>query len=85
MALVLPRQPVRVTVEDATVDQICFEFAWIVLGDRVKAGRLRKYVDATFDANPGLAAIGEVLPLGKTFVLPEFTVEADAETVRLWD
>ena len=75
-----------VRVEDATVDLICFDHAFRVLGDRRQAARLRGYVAATLAANPGLAALPPVLPLGTAIRLPEFIIESDGPaTVRLWD
>lgn len=82
----LPGRTVQVTVEDATLDTICFEYALAALGDRRQAGKLTGYVEAALLANPGMADKGLVLPLGALIVLPEFSVEtAPAQTVRLWD
>ncbi len=42
--------------------------------------------EAVIDANPGLAALGPILPLGTVIVLP--TIEAPSpenSLVRLWD
>lgn len=54
--------------------------------DRRAAGRLRGYIEATLDANPGLAGLGVILPRGTVVHLPEFAVEEAGTAVRrLWD
>lgn len=82
---IIPAAVATVTVEDATVDLVAFGHAAAVLGDRRAAGKLRGYVEAVYEANPGLAAKGTILPLGTKIVLPEFAVIATAATPRLWD
>jgi len=82
----LPAATVTVKQEDASLDLICFEYAYARLGDRKQAGLLTGYVEAILAINPGLAALGSVLPLGTVIHLPAFETEAKApETVRLWD
>ena len=54
----LPATTIVTTTEDATVEGICFEYAWSVLKDVKKAAKLPGYVEATLDANQGLAAAG---------------------------
>ena len=85
-ARVIPSATATVELEDMTVDLICFDHAVAVLRDRRAAGRLRGYVEATLDANPGLAGLGVILPRGTVVRLPEFVVEEQATAVRrLWD
>ncbi|TCT27927.1 tail protein X [Martelella mediterranea] len=82
----LPATTIKVNKEDASLDLVCFEFAYARLGDRKQAGLLYGYVEATLAINPGLAALGSVLPIGTVVHLPEFeTAAKPAETVRLWD
>jgi len=81
----MPAIAVTVAVEDATVEGICFEYAQAVLKDVRRAGRLAGYVEATLDTNPGLAALGPILPLGTVVDLPEFVVSDKRTVVRLWD
>lgn len=81
----LPAAKVTVTREDATVEQICFEYAWQVLGDRHRAGQLPGYVEAAIEANRGMAALGLVLPLGTAIALPEWVADDTRPAVRLWD
>lgn len=76
---------VTVELEDTSVDLICFEYAMSILRDRTLAGKLKGYVEATFIANPGLAALAPVLPRGTQFTLPEFVIDTEAKTKRLWD
>lgn len=84
-ATVIPAATVTVALEDASVDLVCFEHARAVLGDARQAGRLTAYVTATLKANPGLAALGPILPLGTVIALPEFVIERPRAAVRLWD
>lgn len=81
----LPAASVIVTLEDLTLDMICFEHAFSVLRDRRTAGRLRPYVEATMAANPGLPAAGTALPLGAVVRLPAFVLADETAAVRLWD
>lgn len=83
---IIPAAEATVRVEDATLDLLCFDHAARVLGDRRAAGKLAAYVEATYAANPGLAAHGPILPLGLVVALPEFAVEEPtSNAVRLWD
>lgn len=60
-----------------TVDQIC----WRALG------RTRDVTEQVLELNPGLAALGPLLPAGTEVELPEPSraVAPRRETVKLWD
>ncbi|MEW8072694.1 MAG: tail protein X [Candidatus Thiodiazotropha sp.] len=63
------------TVEGDVLDQIC-------LRHYVRTGT----VETVLDANPGLSAVGAILPAGVEIELPELPdSEAVIDTVRLWD
>jgi phage tail protein X len=82
----IPAVTVVVTREDVTVELLCFEQALSALGDRRRAGKLWSYVQATLEANPGLAARGILLPLGTRVSLPLFRIETAASNSRKpWD
>lgn len=84
--ITIPAARVKVTVEDATLDLVCFKHLVSCLRDRHAAGRVRGYVEAVVLANPGLAGLELILPFGIEIALPEFTVSSSStETVRLWD
>lgn len=83
-ARLIPAGTVRVDHEDATLDLICFQYAFAALGDRKQAGKLRGYLEATYEANPGLAELGLVVPLGTTIQMPEFIISTEIKIVRLW-
>lgn len=83
--IVIPAAIATVTTEDATVDLVAFAHAAAVLRDRRAAGKLSGYVEAVYEANPGLAGAATILPLGTRIALPEFTVAATSRTPRLWD
>lgn len=86
MAIILPASRVRVEAEDMTVGLVCFDYANGLLRDRKRAGKLRGYVEATLDANPGLAALGLILPYGTVIDLPEFRIESQNDAIaRLWE
>jgi len=50
-------------------------------------GRTAGVVEAAFEANPGLAALGEILPHGTAVTLPEpsNTAPARIALIQLWD
>lgn len=62
--------------EGDTVDFI----AWRVYGTQ---GAL--VVEQLLDANPGLADLGAVLPVGTEVFLPSIDTKAQRTGVRLWD
>ena len=41
-------------------------------------------VEQVYDANPGLAELGPVLPIGLGIVLPVITVQTVQAPIRLW-
>ena len=64
------------SIAGETVDLIC----------RRHYGDESGYVEAVYDANRGLAALGAILPAGVVIVLPEVVTAAQAgAVVRLWD
>ncbi|WP_420873496.1 tail protein X [Paracoccus yeei] len=64
------------SIAGETVDLIC----------RRHYGDESGYVEAVYDANRGLAALGAILPAGVVIVLPEVVTAAQADAVvRLWD
>lgn len=84
-ATIIPAKTVKIIVEDATLDLVCFEHANISLKDERKAGKLKGYVEATLAANPKLVDAGIILPFNTVVHLPEFTIIHTATTQRLWD
>lgn len=59
-----------------TLDMVC----WRTLGTTGS-------VDAVLEANPGLAALGALLPAGTSIILPDQTPSAATavrETIQLW-
>ncbi|WP_318365947.1 tail protein X [Enterobacter sp.] len=48
-------------------------------------GRTEGVFETVLAANPGLAALGVVLPHGTTIELPEFSTAPVTESVNLWD
>lgn len=85
-ARVIPSAKLRVSVEDATLDLVCYQHLLAVLQDRHAAGAVEGYVEATLAANPGLARPDVLLPLGTVVALPEFVlVSIGRQVARLWD
>lgn len=71
--------PRTVTSEAAeTLDALC----WRALGSSVP-------VEAVYAANPGLAALGPILPTGTAVLIPDAATAATPaplrETIQLWD
>lgn len=59
-----------------TVDAICWRHY----------GRTAGVVEQVLDANPGLADLGTVLPMGTAITLPEVATQApQRQVVNLWD
>jgi phage tail protein X len=49
-------------------------------------GRTAKVVETVIEANPGLAALGPVLPIGTKIIMPAFSsTTTQARLVSLWD
>lgn len=58
-----------------SVDSLCYRH----LGDS-------RAVEATLELNPGLAALGAILPMGTVVTLPEITQSAPTKNpIQLWD
>lgn len=60
-----------------TVDAICYR----------ELGRSGDLTESVLDANPGLAALGPVLPHGTPVDLPDVvqTPSTEADLIQLWD
>jgi phage tail protein X len=85
-ATIIPAARRTVDLEDLSIDLVCFHHALASLGNRRAAGKLQGYVEATLEANPGLAGYGLLIPLGTVIDLPEFVIQSASTTaVRLWD
>lgn len=65
-----------ITSDGDMVDQI----AWNYYGTRDGL-----VTEQLLDANKGLADLGPLLPAGITVVLPDLTLPATQQEVRLWD
>lgn len=63
------------TIQGEMVDAICRR----VYGDE------SDFVEAVFEANPGLAAKPDPLPLGTVILLPEIKTRNTLAVVTLWD
>lgn len=48
-------------------------------------GRTHAVLEPVYDANPGLAALGAILPHGYPVELPDLPPATQRETVQLWD
>lgn len=58
-----------------TADQLCWRHL----------GRTETVVEAMLEINPGLAALGPVLPAGTLVTLPDTPITPTRPTVQLWD
>ncbi len=58
-----------------TVDLVC----------HIHYGRTADVTEAVYDVNPGLAALGPILPIGTTLMLPEMPKQTTKPVIRLWD
>lgn len=67
---------IYITRQGETVDLACL----------AHYGRTEKVVEAVLEANPGLAALGMVLPIGTTIIMPSISSTAtQPRLVSLWD
>lgn len=62
-------------IQGDTVDRIC----------HVHYGRTARFTEAVYEANPGLAELGPVLPTGTLVKLPEVAEKPTKSTIQLWD
>lgn len=62
--------------QDDTLDMLCLRHLGTTVG----------VTEATYALNPGLAALGPVLPLGRRVILPDPpTAPTAPKTISLWD
>ncbi|EJF87192.1 tail protein X [Bartonella rattimassiliensis] len=82
----IPEKHLVVTLEDMSLDLLCFQHAMAVLGAKSQVGFLKGYLEATLETNPGIAGYGALLPRGLKVILPEFVCQEKNSVVkRLWD
>ncbi|PWC09580.1 tail protein X [Brenneria corticis] len=58
-----------------TLDTLCYRYY----------GRTQGVVEVVLTANPGLAALGAILPHGAAVTLPDIDTAPARESVQLWD
>lgn len=64
------------TRQGETVDLVCSKFY----------GRTRDVTESVLATNPGLAALGTILPLGTQIVMPDIEARSAAsKLISLWD
>ncbi|MBK1874579.1 tail protein X [Marinobacter sp. 1-3A] len=62
-------------IQGDTVDRICYRFYGYTAG----------VTEAVYQANPGLADLGPVLPTGTLVRMPEVAEQPTTTTVQLWE
>lgn len=62
-------------IQGDTVDRICYRIY----------GKTAGVTEAVYEANPGLADIGPIIPTGTLVKLPEVTRQPTQATVQLWN
>lgn len=67
-------QEVR-AIQGDTADRICHRYY----------GRTAGVTEAVLEANPGLAKLGPVLPMGTPVKMPAVEAKQTKQTVALWD
>ncbi|MCW8965195.1 MAG: tail protein X [Candidatus Pacearchaeota archaeon] len=63
------------SVQGDTVDLICFNHYGYTSG----------VTEQVLNNNPGLAALGVILPMGTKIELPDITARTQPKTINLWD
>jgi len=61
------------TREGEMLDEICYAHY-----------QREEYLAAVYDANPGLAGYGNILPINVTVILPDLPPPPQQQSVRLW-
>lgn len=67
-------QEVR-AIQGDTVDRICYRYY----------DRTAEVTEAVLKANPGLAKLGPILPMGTRVKMPAVEAKPTKQTVNLWD
>ncbi len=62
-------------IQGDTVDRICYRVY----------GHTAGVTEATYEANPGLAGLGPIIPAGTLVKLPEADRQPTQSTVQLWN
>lgn len=62
-------------IQGDTVDRICYRIY----------GKTAGVTEAVYEANPGLADIGPIIPTGTLVKVPEVTTKPTKATVQLWN
>ncbi|KAA8734922.1 phage tail protein [Acinetobacter qingfengensis] len=63
-------------IQNDTIDSICWRYY----------GRSAGVVEKVLEANPKLADIGVILPIGTEVILPDIdTPQQTKQTIQLWD
>jgi phage tail protein X len=63
------------TIQGDTVDRICYRIY----------GKTAGVTEAVYEANPGLADIGPIIPTGTLVKVPEVPTQPTKATVQLWN
>jgi phage tail protein X len=63
------------TIQGDTVDRVCFRYYGYTAG----------VTESVLVANPGLADLGPVLPIGTVIKMPEVAAKPTQATVQLWN
>ena len=78
---------VSIVVKDTAmaVEEIAWKYRLEALGgNKAKAARLEGFVEQIYILNPGLAAIGPLIPVGTTIVMPPTDSTTRPAPNRLW-
>ncbi len=86
MTITLPAATIHATKDDATVEQLAFEYAFSITNSLAEAQRAitSGYVEVILGHNYGLADAGFVIAYGQKIDVPEFILTSGAKTQRLW-
>ena len=78
---------VQIVVKDTAmaVEEIAWKYRLEALGgDEEKAAKLSGFVEAVYLENPGLAALGPLVPVGTTIIMPDLNTVTTLPLNRLW-
>lgn len=76
---------IRVKYVEMAVEEIAWKYRIEALGgDLEKAAKLSGFVEQVYELNPGLAALGPLIPIGTEINMPPLSASREPQLNRLW-
>ena len=76
---------IRVKDDEMALEEIAWKYRIEAFGgDMEKASKLSGFVEQVYELNPGLAALGPLIPIGTELKMPPLTASKQPVLNRLW-